>query len=103
MSQGKITSLSAYFEHPLRKTAHFCEYAVMGVLVHSFLYYPVKKSGRRFLFVLLWVFVSASFDELHQYFTPGRYASFMDVLLDTCGGAFGALLCFIKVKIRPVT
>ena len=31
------------------------------------------------------------FDELHQYFVPGRYASFLDVLLDGCGAVLGAV------------
>lgn len=30
-------------------------------------------------------------DELHQYFVPGRYASFLDVLLNGCGAVLGVL------------
>ncbi|MDX9710100.1 MAG: VanZ family protein [Trichloromonas sp.] len=32
-----------------------------------------------------------AFDELHQYFVPGRYASFLDVLLDGGGAVLGAV------------
>lgn len=93
MTQVMLEDLASYFEHPLRKAAHFLEYAVMGVLTYSVLYYPVKKSRKRYLLAVLWVFLSAALDELHQYFVPGRWASIADVLLDTCGGAAGALLC----------
>lgn len=44
-----------------------------------------------------WVFLSAAGDELHQYFVPGRYASFLDVLLDTWGGVCGMLFCILTV------
>lgn len=98
MTQVMIENAAAYFEHPLRKAAHFCEYAVMGVLVFGFLYYPVQKTSFRYGIVVLWILVSAALDEFHQYFIPGRYASFADVLLDTCGGVCGALLCVWIVR-----
>lgn len=92
MTQEMIEDAAVSFEHPLRKTAHFCEYALMGFLIFTFLYDMVRKKGRRYVLTVLWVFVSAALDEFHQYFIPGRCASVADVLLDTCGGASGALL-----------
>ncbi len=38
-------------------------------------------------------------DELHQYFVPGRYASFLDVLLNGCGAVLGALGFWLFRKI----
>lgn len=93
-SQSVREELASFFEHPLRKAAHFMEYAVMGILIYSLLYYYVKSNLRRYIYSVLWVFLSATLDEIHQYFVPGRWASAADVLLDTCGGATGALLCF---------
>lgn len=90
-------ALAALWEHPLRKLAHFAEYAVMGVLVYGIL----AMSGRFSkccLLAVLWVAVSAAADELHQYFVPGRWASVSDVLLDTCGGAVGVILCAIYLS-----
>ncbi len=84
--------LAAYFENPIRKLAHFAEYACMGILVYT-MWRPWMKRGRRlYALVVLWVFVSAAGDEIHQLFVPGRYGCFPDVLLDTCGGGFGVLL-----------
>lgn len=94
LTEKLMDELAMYFEHPLRKAAHFAEYAVMGVLVYSILYCLVEKHKRRFWLCLLWVFLSAAADELHQYFVPGRWGSLADVLLDTCGGATGALACY---------
>ncbi len=90
-SETMIQSMAEYFEHPIRKLAHFSEYAMMGILVYL-LWRPWMQRGRKlYLLVLLWVFLSAAADEFHQTFVPGRYGSFLDVLLDTAGGAFGML------------
>lgn len=92
-----MEGLTEYFEHPIRKLAHFGEYAAMGVLVYG-MWYPWREriGGKRRLFLLTvcWVFVSAGADELHQAFVPDRYNSIWDVLLDTAGGCFGGALCW---------
>ena len=92
-SGARIAELAEYFEHPVRKLAHFAEYACMGVLVYT-LWSQWLRQGRALCFLTVgWVFLSAALDEFHQYFVPGRYASFADVLLDTSGGFFGMLFC----------
>lgn len=92
--------LILYFEHPIRKLAHFSEYACMGILVY-FMLRPWKDRGMRlYLMVVLWVFLSAAADEFHQLFVPGRYGSFTDVCLDTLGGTFGLILCILIERIR---
>ncbi len=65
----------------------------MGVLVSLILSQWMKTGRKLYLLTLLWVSVSAAADEFHQFFVPGRYASFADVCLDSCGGAAGMLLC----------
>ena len=114
LSELMMESLAAYFENPIRKLAHFCEYAVMSGLLFG-IWYPwlgfarmekKKKSGkvRKCLPLLVkiiipWVFVSAALDEIHQLFVPGRCGNFWDVLLDTAGGCFGLFCCVIGVKL----
>ncbi|MCM1186668.1 MAG: VanZ family protein [Lachnoclostridium sp.] len=98
-SEVFVEEMAVYFEHPIRKLAHFMEYACMGILVYI-MWRPWKIRGRGlYLLVLIWVFVSAAGDELHQFFVPGRYGCFTDVLLDTSGGGFGVLLCSLCEKI----
>jgi len=92
-TDGVRVSLAEYFEHPIRKFAHFAEYACMGLLVYT-MWRPWKKPDRKLYFlVILWVLLSAAGDEIHQLFVPGRWGSVADVLLDTCGGIFGILCC----------
>lgn len=84
------------FEKPVRKAAHFTEYAGMGILVYILFSLWYEKSRARFWLNTGWVFVSAAFDEFHQLFVAGRSGSFLDVLIDTTGGLFGmALVLFV--------
>lgn len=87
------------FEHPIRKMAHFTEYCWMGILVYV-MWRPWLERGRRLYWLIpVWVFLSAAGDEFHQLFVPGRHAGIEDVLLDTCGGLFGMILCICAEKI----
>ncbi len=106
-----MESMVDYFENPIRKLAHFGEYAVMGVLLFC-IWYPWigfggfcekavrtirfwKRIPKLFRIILPWVFASAAFDEIHQLFIPGRCGNFWDVLLDFSGGCFGVLCCVV--------
>ncbi len=97
-TESFMQDLAAYFEHPLRKLAHFSEYACMGILLYILWRQWIKRGRKLYRLIGLWVFCSAGLDELHQLFVPGRYGSFADVLLDTCGGAFGMLLCVLAAR-----
>ena len=99
-----VLSLAGYFEHPLRKFAHFAEYAILGGLFcGSFLVLGNEirqiSSGKMcgmYIRCVLLVFILAGFDELHQYFVPGRYASVWDVLLDTFGSIVMSFILYRK-------
>lgn len=93
------TSMIEYWEHPVRKLAHFSIYAVMGILVFLVWNPWMRKGFKRNMLVIAWVFVSASLDEWHQTFVADRCGNFLDVLLDTSGGCFGLLLCMLCVRI----
>ena len=84
--------LAVYFEHPIRKLAHFCEYACLGVLVYLMWVPWMRQRRHLILLTILWVFLSAAMDEIHQLYVPDRSGAFADVLLDTCGGTFGMLM-----------
>lgn len=92
-SSAVLEGWAEYFQHPLRKLAHFSEYACMGVLVCILWKQWLHSRKKLCLLTVAWVFVSAAGDEFHQLFVPGRYGCLGDVLLDTCGGIFGMLLC----------
>lgn len=76
----------------IRKGAHFSEYAALGIAI-------MYALMQRFSWKISWVLISelaaavyAMTDELHQFFTDGRYMSFMDVGIDSAGAITGILL-----------
>ena len=93
-SESFKESLALYFEHPLRKMAHFGEYAVLGILIYILMRQWQERSPKLVKIQILWVVLSAVSDEIHQFFVPGRYSTLGDVLLDSAGGCFG-MLCLV--------
>lgn len=99
-TEAVMTSMAGYFENPIRKLAHFAEYAVMGILVYG-MWRPWLKPGKKLCFiVIIWLFLSAAADEVHQLFVPDRSGNLPDVLLDTLGGCFGMALMILLEKNR---
>lgn len=97
--QAHITDILSFI---VRKTAHFSEYFVLGVL--SFWAVDTLNERKEFVKALtafvFCVIYSAS-DEFHQYFVPGRACRFVDVLIDLSGSLTAIiLLAFILYKIR---
>jgi VanZ family protein len=81
--------------HIVRKTAHFVEYAVLGLLAWRALHldpaFASYSARRQIWLALLFCLLYASTDEFHQSFVPTRHPAVQDVLLDTCGSGFGLL------------
>ena len=84
----------------VRKMAHFTEYMAVGFLSFGIAVIWMQRIKAGIVAVTLQVFLSAGLDEIHQYFVPGRYGSFRDVLIDTAGGIAGIMIVFLMYKIR---
>lgn len=82
----------------IRKCAHFCIYFILGVFtINSFKDFKIK---RLITFAILFCFLYAISDEMHQLFLDGRSAQVSDVLLDTFGSLLGIFIyVFIYSKI----
>lgn len=84
----------------VRKTAHFTEYAILGSLFFINLRNTPKDLIERPLVIsILFSFLYACTDELHQIFVPGRSAQFRDILIDTLGASFGATITYLTIKL----
>jgi len=83
-----------------RKGAHLTEYAILAMLLWRAIRKPVRGDtrpwqGSQARFALLLTAIYAATDELHQIFVPSRQASFLDVLIDTTGGALGLVTLWL--------
>lgn len=70
----------------VRKCAHFLEYMILALLVSNVLklYFNMKQV---IIITIVFVFLHACFDEIHQLFVLGREGAIRDVIIDTCGGS----------------
>ena len=83
----------------VRKTAHVTLYFLLGLSFISFLKEFNLIDKRLIIYTILFVFIYACSDEIHQLFIPGRSGEILDVLLDTCGGALASFI-YISFNVR---
>ena len=96
-NEVNVSTLSQ-IEFFVRKSAHLILFCVLGAIIAVYLL-QFKSFKRRLVFwvSLLVTAVSGIFDEVHQYFVPGRACKFFDVFVDTFGGLIGislVILCY---------
>ncbi len=93
MTEAVTVPFPLELEKIVRKLAHFSEYFCVGLLSYSLvlLWWKGKVWTGRIL-IGMQLLLSASLDEIHQYFVPGRYAAVKDVLIDCVGGITGMAL-----------
>lgn len=93
------TQMQHILEPYIRKTAHFLEYGLGGILFFSlFLTFKIKDKNK-IIFSGLSGFVYAITDELHQLFVSGRSGKLADVCIDTLGVITGILCLKLVIKI----
>ena len=83
----------------VRKAAHFTLYFLLGLAFISFLKEFDLDNKQLLIYTVLFVFIYACSDEIHQLFVVGRSGEFLDVLLDTLGG-FASSLIYIGFRVR---
>lgn len=71
----------------VRKSAHFIEYLILGILIIRLL--VLFKLKHLFIICLFICLIYASGDEIHQSFIGDRTPRVMDVLIDTAGSITG--------------
>ena len=78
-----------YAMPPIRKLAHFSEFALLGILA----YINAKEYTNKYIIVsILFSIAYAASDEIHQLFVENRYGCFKDVCIDSLGIMVGILL-----------
>jgi VanZ family protein len=60
-------------------------------------FFPMRNKALRLFTSVGFCFLYACTDEIHQTFIPDRAGKFSDVLIDTCGSTFGAVIMLILV------
>ena len=121
-SMQRQQAFAEAIDHPVRKTAHAAEYAVLGLLAAGVCIPAAERyrgekeltgkdgSGRymnggaakiRRELLIPWGIAAlyAATDEFHQLFVPGRSGQISDVILDSAGALAGLLILALVRKI----
>jgi VanZ family protein len=84
----------------IRKTGHFCNYAILSVLM-----FRAVRDGTRVAWRAAWMglallgtFLVATADEIHQYYTPGREGTWHDVALDMTGAIVAQVIVLLWAR-----
>lgn len=89
LSETQRVAIIEAWQHFVRKAAHFCEYAVLGLLATNAVRSFGLKGWTKFTVAVAVCVLYAAGDELHQSFVAGRAGRLSDVLLDTAGAVTG--------------
>ena len=91
-SEEEQMDFAKAIDHPLRKTAHAGEYAILALLAAGACIAESRRNIRNEI-LLPWLTASiyAASDEFHQLFVPGRSGQISDVILDSAGALAGVL------------
>lgn len=82
--KAKITKT---YSKIIRKIAHFTAYFILAILVYRLNYKIYGLFPKTLLYTIIFCFIYACSDEIHQSFICGRSCEFLDVIIDS-GGAF---------------
>ena len=79
----------------VRKTAHFLEYLILGVLFINVVKDYKSLTLGVYIFSVVFCMLYASSDEIHQLFISDRSGRIFDVFIDTMGSITGISLFYL--------
>ena len=105
LSKKEQQNLINQFVVPVRKSAHFFIYFVLGITLISFLREFSIPILKLLLISIFLAFLYACSDEIHQLFIVGRTGKVFDVIIDTLGASTGVFSYYFlfrkKLKEAP--
>lgn len=88
--------------YSIRKLAHLTIFCILQLII----FWVMKLNGystlKASVFSIVGVIIYASFDEMHQYFTPGRSAQVKDVFIDSIGGSIGLIISYFIIILKSI-
>ena len=98
MSLQEQETISNAISFIVRKTAHFIEYFILGVLTTCVLTtFDKYKHKVKIVISILFCVLYAVSDEIHQLFVPGRACRIRDICIDSTGSIVAIILITIII------
>ena len=82
----------------VRKSAHFLEYMVLGILVINVIKDIKILEIKYIVMAIIFCMLYSISDEIHQLFVPGRAGRIFDCFIDTLGSTTGILLYYLRYR-----
>lgn len=79
----------------VRKSAHFFLYFILAIIVFILYKRIFGLNSKSFIYTIIFCFIYACSDEIHQLFINGRTACIFDVFVDTTGAILSTTLLTI--------
>ena len=91
LDTSHLNEIILIIHNPLRECMHSLEYLILGVLTINLLIQTQVKENKMII-TILFCFIYAATDEIHQLFIPGRTFEYFDILMDMVGTLIGTLI-----------
>ena len=78
----------------IRKLAHITEFLILGILFCN----VMKQYNKNIYWGVLFSFLYAISDEIHQHFVPGRACQITDMLIDLFGIILGLIIYKLVIQ-----
>ena len=95
LTEQEIDAIADNLNHVVRKSAHFCAYALLSVLIYLLLNAYEFKNIHAVILAVSLSGLYACTDEFHQIFVNGRAGQIRDVGIDTLGAFFGVSVFYV--------
>lgn len=88
----------------VRKSAHFFLYFILAIIVFTLYKRIFGLNSKTFIYTIIFCFIYACSDEIHQLFISGRTARIFDIFVDTSGALLSTtiltLIFYLKNKLN---
>jgi len=93
LNKNNLSELINLIENPIRELMHSFEYLILAILfINVLINFNINN---KITVTILFIFIAASFDEIHQLFIKGRSFEYLDIFMDMIG-------CFIAIVIYKI-
>lgn len=99
VEEEELNSITHDYFNVFRKSAHFIEYFILGLLVINVIKDYYKVSFKYIVIAIILCFIYSVSDEIHQIYVLGRSCQIKDMFIDTIGSSVGVCLYYFIIKI----
>ena len=91
----KVNDISNNIFYIIRKSAHFIEFFILGLLVINVVKDYYKINYKYLIICVLFCLIYSISDEVHQIYVLGRSCQIKDVIIDTIGSGVGIMIYYL--------